>query len=229
MEKNPVLRYNDLDRVDFREFLNHQSLLASLRSKDIIPDTVITCRLLPCYSVTKDDFREDFKDGARDKIYRAGKYWYYNKIPVYRVERGGSATYHDEGQLTIVPVFKIGSKAVEWALGAFFLPLATAICRRLGIDAEPISYQRGHKGIAAGTNKLYVGHIGASLTGGVSRFGMSLNIKANLDNFNAIYPCGLKNPDITVGNLNEIKKDLPEYEELVKITREEVWELIKEK
>jgi lipoyl(octanoyl) transferase len=123
-------------------------------------------------------------------------------IPVYKSNRGGQYTYHDEGMRIIYTMINLKncfapqkpdvSKFVEmlenWVI---------AILAKLGIKGE---IKKGRVGIwvlCADNKEKKIAAIGIKLKKWVSYHGIAININPNLEAFKAIVPCGLKDFGVT--------------------------------
>ncbi len=111
-------------------------------------------------------------------------------VALYRVGRGGQATYHGPGQLVFYPLCRVGRN-----VRAHVSALARAgrqLLEELGVDAHwledrPGLYVDGRK----------IGAVGVQVTEGVSLHGMALNITVDLDGFQLIVPCGQPSAPVT--------------------------------
>jgi lipoate-protein ligase B len=119
-------------------------------------------------------------------------------IPVFKVERGGDATYHGPGQLVGYPIMKLTTSAPN--VQAFVRALEDVLIastRTFGLDSMRI---QGHTGVwvtaadddaAAGGRKKKVASIGVAVTNWVTYHGFALNVNTDLSYFRLIKPCGL--------------------------------------
>ena len=129
-------------------------------------------------------------------------------IPVFKVERGGDATYHGPGQLVGYPIIRLRTPNVQ----AFVRSLEDVLIlstRAFGIDSERVE---GHTGVWVGSRK--VASIGVAVSNWVTYHGFALNVNTDLSYFRLIKPCGLDPSKIT--SMKEVLgKEVP-FEEVKK-------------
>src|SRR5712692_9964147 len=82
----------DLGRMEYGEALGLQKELAARRAKGEIPDSLILVEHDHVITLGRKTTPANFKP---------------QNIPVFRVERGGDATYHGPGQLVGYPIIKM--------------------------------------------------------------------------------------------------------------------------
>lgn len=131
-------------------------------------------------------------------------------IPVFRLKRGGGATYHGPGQMI---AYLLADLALwKFSVPAFIGVLEEAmlsLLRYLGVEAKRIS---GRPGVYLERGK--VGFVGIGLHRGVSLHGVSLNIgPGTIEGFRSIVPCGI--PGLPVVELFEDKREAPSILELI--------------
>jgi len=119
-------------------------------------------------------------------------------ITCYRIERGGDATYHGPGQLTVYPIFNLGyfKKDIHW-----FLRQLEAVAISLLADFNITANRRsGFTGAWVREDKI--ASIGIAVKNWITYHGMSVIIKkTDLENFSLIRPCGM---DIAVTSMENI-------------------------
>jgi lipoate-protein ligase B len=106
-------------------------------------------------------------------------------VPVFRVGRGGGATYHGPGQLVAYPIVRLRAagrdvhgyvRALERAL--------IATCAAYGVEARAPD---GRTGVWVGDDKI--ASIGIGVRRGVAWHGVALNVAADLSYFGHIVAC----------------------------------------
>jgi lipoate-protein ligase B len=112
-------------------------------------------------------------------------------IPVFKVERGGDATYHGPGQLVGYPIVRLATPNVQGFVRNLEDILIKAT-RSFGIESVRIE---GHTGVWVGSRK--VASIGVAVTNWVTYHGFALNVNTDLSYFHLIKPCGLDPEKIT--------------------------------
>lgn len=104
-----------------------------------------------------------------------------------RIDRGGSVTVHEPGQLVLYPIVRVDARVVTvrrlvWALEEIMI----RECARWGLKAGRDDI---NPGVWIGSNK--VGAVGVRVSNHVSKHGLALNITNNLATFSHIIPCGI--------------------------------------
>ena len=113
-----------------------------------------------------------------------------NHMPVVKVNRGGLATIHSEGQLIIYPIlnlkhFKIGVREYVELL----LKTTQEMLTEFGAEIEAYT----EEAVGLYTKKGKIAFCGIQIKEGVSLHGLSINISNDLDLFNNIIACGIQN------------------------------------
>ncbi|MEM4335042.1 MAG: lipoyl(octanoyl) transferase LipB, partial [Candidatus Caldarchaeum sp.] len=114
-------------------------------------------------------------------------------LPVYRVERGGDATYHGPGQLVVYPIISLHENRL--GVGDLVKLLEEAVIMLLkeyGVSAGRV---QGKPGVWVGGRKI--ASIGMALKNWVAYHGLALNINTDLAKFRGIRPCGMDSETMT--------------------------------
>ena len=150
-------------------------------------------------------------------IYTAGTS--YNKndildksIKILETNRGGKITYHGPGQL--ICYFVIDLKKRKKDIRNFITIIEKTIIDTLQFFNIKTFSDKENIGIWYRDNEQTkkVAAIGVRISKWIAYHGFSININNNLDKYNAIIPCGIKDKGVT--NLKQIKDQ--DYEELDK-------------
>lgn len=108
-------------------------------------------------------------------------------VPVYRVERGGEATYHGPGQL--IGYLIVDMNSVNMSIKGFVWNIEEILIRTLkeyNLEADRVE---GHPGVWV--NNMKIASIGLALKWWVTYHGFALNVNTDLEFFKLINPCGL--------------------------------------
>ena len=133
-------------------------------------------------------------------------------LPVYQTGRGGKYTYHGPGQRVIYLMLDLKSR--EQDIRKYVANLENwviASLSELGISAET---KPGKIGIWTKDTKIAA--IGIRVRKWISYHGVSINVEPNLDHFNGIIPCGIR--EFGVSSLRQLGKKTS-YQELDLILR----------
>ncbi len=150
-------------------------------------------------------------------IYTAGTSYNENdildkSIKILETNRGGKITYHGPGQL--ICYFVIDLKKRKKDIRNFISIIEKTIIETLNFFNIKTFSDKENIGIwyKDGRQIKKVAAIGVRISKWIAYHGFSINITNNLDKYNAIIPCGIKDKGIT--NLKQIKDQ--DYRELEK-------------
>jgi lipoate-protein ligase B len=110
-------------------------------------------------------------------------------LPIIKIQRGGLATIHSEGQLVIYPVIQLKAYGLG-VRGYVCLLLNTTkqLLNELGIESE--TFTESTTGLYTKLGKI--AFCGIQVKNGISLHGISLNVNNDLNLFTKIIPCGVK-------------------------------------
>lgn len=110
-----------------------------------------------------------------------------------KIDRGGSVTVHEPGQIVVYPLVRIDArrrtvKSFVWSLEEAMIRTAASF----GVEAarDPIN-----PGIWCGPNKL--GALGIRVANHVSKHGLAFNVTNSLATFDLVVPCGIRGRGVT--------------------------------
>jgi lipoate-protein ligase B len=114
-------------------------------------------------------------------------------VEVFEVERGGDVTYHGPGQLVGYPILDLRQhrEDLHWYLRRLEQSLIAAL-DGLGITAGP---NPGLTGVWTSGRKI--ASIGIHVKQWVTIHGFALNVTTDLDYFDLIVPCGIRDVTMT--------------------------------
>ncbi len=196
-EKNKVWLQVDLPTMEYKEVWDLQGHLVEARKMGIIQNDLVLLLEHPAvFTLGRRGGTEHMKM-SEDFLKQKG-------IPMIRVERGGSITFHGPGQLVVYIIHDLGRSRL--GVTEYVNRLEETMKRvsgDWGIDAERNPLNRG---VWVGDNKL--GSIGIAVRRGVTFHGFALNVNTSLEPFTWVNPCGLENVRIT--SMKELLgKELP--------------------
>ena len=150
-----------------------------------------------------------------DHIYTSGTNYNENEIidksiNIIKTNRGGKITYHGPGQL--ICYFVIDLKKGKKDIRKFISVIEKSIIETLKLyDIETFA-DKENIGIWYNDNSTIkkVAAIGVRVSKWIAYHGFSININNDLEKYNAIIPCGIKDKGIT--NLKQVKNQ--NYDEL---------------
>jgi lipoate-protein ligase B len=177
-----------LDRLDYEAAWNLQRRLVEDRLAGLRPDTLLLLEHEPVFTVGRTGRAAHWggDEGAADL---AG-------IPLHRVERGGSVTYHGPGQLIGYPILRVHSFCD--GPRAYVRMLEEVLIRTLvrwGIAGLRLDKRPGVW--VDGSRPAKIAAVGARIERGITMHGFALNVTVDLQPFSRIAPCGLAGCRVT--------------------------------
>ena len=114
-------------------------------------------------------------------------------IELFEVERGGDVTFHGPGQLVGYPIIDLRRHRED--LHWYLRRLEAGLVQALDILGVSAGINPGLTGVWTGGRKL--ASIGIHVKQWVTYHGFALNVTTNLDYFDLIVPCGIKDVIMT--------------------------------
>ncbi len=159
-----------------------QRRLVAARQQGLLPDVLILLEHQPVVTIGRS--------GDRGHLLVPRTVLAQRGVPVYDIERGGSATYHGPGQLVAYPILDL--RALDEDVVRFMRTLEESIIRTVADFGIVGARRRGFPGVWVGEAKLAA--VGVAVQRRVTMHGMALNVTTDLDAFTWINPCGLDRP-----------------------------------
>jgi len=161
-----------------------QTLVRERRQNSLLPDVLLLLEHPPVYTLGQGASLEFLKFNLEAAPW-----------PVHRVERGGEATYHGPGQLVGYPILNLHFYQMDlhWYLRQLEAVLIQVLAA-YGLAGERIP---GLTGVWVDGCK--VAAIGIKASRWITMHGFALNICPDLEAFERIVPCGIR--DRPVGSL----------------------------
>jgi len=181
----PLLRVRNLGRVAYSEAMRIQDeLLAQRIGSDAAGGEILLLEHEPVYTLGRGADLADLM-GVPERL----------GVPVFRVGRGGGATFHGPGQVVAYPIVRLPGHGRD--VRRYIRRLESALvrtCGACGVVARAIPAQTG---VWAAGGK--VAAIGIGVRRGVAFHGVSLNVCNRVDYFEQIVPC--RTPGMAVTTL----------------------------
>ncbi|MGR3174457.1 MAG: lipoyl(octanoyl) transferase LipB [Candidatus Scalindua sp.] len=191
--------------VEYGEAWQLQKRLFTARMSGRVEDILITLQHPPTYTLGRRDKNVNHFLIDKKQLRNRG-------FSIYRVDRGGAATYHGPGQIVCYPI--IGMKAFTEDYYFYLRMLEEVMIKTLRDYKIKSRRIEGLTGVWVGDEK--VGFTGVRIVSGTTMHGFSLNVINDLSPFNMIVPCGIEN--ITITSLSKLLKaniDIRETEDLI--------------
>lgn len=174
----------ELGLRDYAPTLVMQQRLAERRRVGDIGDILLLLEHTPVYTLGASANETDVVLPA-DECRARG-------ITVVRTTRGGQVTYHGPGQLVGYPILDLtGRGGAVWYVGQLERALIACLAE-FGIPAQTDDRRRG---VWIGTGK--VAALGVRISRGITTHGFALNVAPDLQAFNGIIPCGIRDRGVT--------------------------------
>ena len=119
-----------------------------------------------------------------------------NSIPIVKIDRGGSATYHGPGQLIGYIIMDLKSNGIS-------VPVLISKIHEiiiLTLDELDIKAKREKNDTGVWIGQKKIASIGLSVRNWITYHGFSLNVNTDLERFNTIRPCGYDSQVMTSVN-----------------------------
>lgn len=192
--------YTVLQPAAYASAWQEQQRLHQDRCDDKVPDTVLILEHLPVYTLGRRTQATHYASSEASLRSRGAD--------VYRVNRGGSVTYHGPGQIILYPIVRVSRHAS--GPREFVRLLEDVVIRLLArwsvvgtrVDQKPGVWVDGAK----------IASIGLRIERGVSLHGLAVNVAMDLSPFEAIHPCGFS--DCVMTSLAEVAAASPSLERI---------------
>ena len=175
----------DLGLTEYQRALEIQKILVKERLNNSTPDTLLLVEHPHVVTLGKQTNPNDVLN---------------NSIPIVKIDRGGSATYHGPGQLIGYIIMDLRSKGIS-------VPVLISKIHEiiiLTLDELDIKAKREKDDTGVWIGQKKIASIGLSVRNWITYHGFSLNVNTDLERFNAIRPCGYDSQVMT--SVNSIKR-----------------------
>ncbi len=180
-----TVEFIDLGFCDYKIALEKQKEVWAKRVNGEINDTLILVEHPAVFTLGKSGKEENL---LVSKINLQEK-----NIPIYRVERGGDITFHGPGQIVGYPIFKLKNSLVSVRRFIYKIEeILIEVLKEFNIVA-----QVSHPNIGVWVGNKKIASIGLAVSKQVTFHGFALNVSTELDYFNYINPCGMRNIKMT--------------------------------
>ncbi len=186
-EKKLIIK--DLGITDYLETLHLQRKLFQEKiSNPKKRDIILVTEHFPVYTKGKTTKEEDIPFPIKD-------------IPIIDIERGGSVTFHGEGQIVVYPIITLGKKLSVKNYVKTLEDIMIGTLKEFDIYAFREEKRRG-----VFTEKGKIGFVGVKISRYTTMHGFSLNVNVDKKFFEKIIPCGIK--DKPVCSMSDFIEDI---------------------
>lgn len=119
-------------------------------------------------------------------------------VPIYHTNRGGRVTYHGPGQLIVYPIINIHERGIN--VSEYIKLLQIAIINSLAVFGVISVIGESEDAIGVwinGGDNEKIASIGVRIQKGIAFHGVAINISPDLEYFDRIIPCGLRDVKMT--------------------------------
>lgn len=186
-----IFDYSDLGLIDYNDAWELQKKVFDKRNKGTLKDTFFLLEHPHTYTLGK----------VADKKNLIGSQEFIRKydIKIYDIDRGGDITYHGPGQIVGYPIIDLKDWKQDTHLYLRKLEqLIIDTCAEYGLDT---GRREGFTGVWIEDRKIAA--IGIKVSRWITMHGFAFNVNTDLNLFNGIIPCGIKNKEVT-----SLKKEL---------------------
>lgn len=177
--------YIDLGLIDYKEAWDFQKVVFDQRVKKVNNDTFLLLEHPHTYTLGKTADQSNLVSNEEflDKF----------KISVYNIDRGGDITYHGPGQIVGYPIISLSDWKEDTHL--YLRSLEEVIINTISHFGLKGERKKEYTGVWLEDRKICA--IGIKISRWVTMHGFALNVNTNLDMFNGIIPCGIKDKQVT--------------------------------
>lgn len=176
-----VLRVRRLGRVQYATALELQESLVAAKIAGDETDELLLLEHEPVYTLGRGADAADLR-GAADRL----------RVPVFRVGRGGGATFHGPGQLVAYPIVHLHPRRDVHRYVRALEQTLIETCAAFGVEA---AIRPGETGVWAGQRKI--ASIGIGVRRGVAFHGVALNVSTDVSYFEQIVACRMPGMEVT--------------------------------
>ncbi len=188
MEKQSIskeLFYSNLGTVSYQEAWDLQRTIHLMRTSGAIEDTLLLLEHPHTYTLGKT--------ADRTNLIGSEEYLEKNGISVFEIDRGGDITYHGPGQIVGYPIIDLNKWKPDTHL--YLRNLEEVIIKVLAEYGIESGRKPEYTGVWVGESKIAA--IGIRVSRWVTMHGFAFNINTDLELFNGIIPCGIKDKEVT--------------------------------
>jgi lipoyl(octanoyl) transferase len=175
-----------LGLTDYQAALELQLKIHKLRQREAIGDVLLLLEHHPVLTLGVN--------GKNANILVSDAFLSAGGVKVYRSHRGGDVTYHGPGQVVGYPILNLNyhGKSVKGYVGRLEEAFIRLLRQEYGLEAGRIPR---YTGVWIGNEKIVA--IGCAVRQWVTMHGFAFNVNTNLEHFQWINPCGIKDKGVT--------------------------------
>ncbi|HKN86729.1 MAG TPA: lipoyl(octanoyl) transferase LipB [Nitrospiraceae bacterium] len=175
-------------RLEYGHAWTLQRALVEERMAERCPDTLLLLEHNAVFTIGRSG-REDHWGSDEGRLVQSG-------YPVYRIERGGSITFHGPGQIVGYPILRLASFCA--GPKAYVRMLEEVLIRTLAVWGIAGRRLDPWPGVWVDLDQpAKIAAIGVKIQRGVTMHGFALNATMDLSPFQLVTPCGIQGCRVT--------------------------------
>lgn len=130
-------------------------------------------------------------------------------IEVFKIDRGGEATYHEPGQLVVYPILPL--KSMGLGVVDLIRNMAACMAEAVAPYGAEVAYDKETPGLWTNETERAprkIASVGMRVSGGVTTHGLAINLVNPMHGFQWIVACGM--PNAPICNLLQLMDNPPE-------------------
>ena len=172
-------------RLDYGRSLSVQKARVAARQQDLVDDGLLLLEHPPVVTLGRNAEAENVRATLSGMAERG--------VELFRTGRGGDVTFHGPGQLVGYPVVDL--KPDRRDVHRYVRDLEEVLIRTAGDFRVQAGRVEGLTGVWVGREKLAA--IGVRISRWVTSHGFAFNVSTELDYFDLIVPCGIRDRGVT--------------------------------
>ncbi len=182
-----------LGRVDYAAALDLQQQVCLLRQQERIGDVLLLVEHPAVLTLGRNAHREHVV-ASDDLLARRG-------IGLFETKRGGDVTYHGPGQLVGYPILDLRAFIPPIGIVDYLRKLEEVLiraCADYGVLTQRLTGRAGVWTMPGGEiAEKKIAALGVHVARGVTTHGFALNVTTDLQDFDLIVPCGIRDRGVT--------------------------------
>lgn len=197
----PPLKVCRLGRVPYTQAWELMRGLATAKADTELPDFLLLLEHAPVITLGRRGTESDLKV-APEALAEKG-------VELFRVERGGLATYHGPGQLVAYPILDLARLGL--GIEELVTRLEQVVIDLLADHGLDAGRKKGQRGVWMGQAKI--ASVGLAVKKNITMHGVAVNYAADTSGFDLITPCGLTG--VTMTSVARQSGKEPDYQAMV--------------
>lgn len=188
MENRSISRkfeYCDLDKISYQEAWDLQKRVLEMRLKNSVSDTLFLLEHPHTYTLGKIADKNNLIYDEEDLKQK--------EITVFDIDRGGDITYHGPGQIVGYPIIDLKDWKKDTHL--YLRNLEEVLIRTCADYGLKAGRKEKYTGVWLEDRKICA--IGIKVSRWITMHGFAFNVNTDLNLFNGIVPCGIKEKEVT--------------------------------